>query len=99
MTLAPLTGGLCHKKQAEQQELLSNPCRARHTAVTAQTFSMGGGETVADLTPTPPTFERKIGNTTYIVTARYTPAATENAAQKMRRFILKESEKVLKIGK
>lgn len=54
---------------------------------------------MADPTPTPPTFERKIGNTIYIVTARYTPAATENAAQKMRRFILKESEKVLKSGK
>lgn len=54
---------------------------------------------MAEPTPMPPTFERKIGNTIYIVAARYTPAATENAAQKMRRFILKESEKALKSGK
>ena len=48
---------------------------------------------------TPPTIERKIGNTTYIVSGQYSPTATENAAKKMRRLILKESEKVLKNGK
>lgn len=50
-------------------------------------------------TPAAPTIERKIGNTIYIVTAQYTTTATETAVKKMRRLILKESEKVLKNGK
>ncbi len=50
-------------------------------------------------TPAAPKLERKIGGTTYIVTAQYAPTATENAVKKMRRLILKESEKVLKNGK
>ena len=45
------------------------------------------------------TIELNIGGTTYIVTAQYTPTATETAVKKMRRLILKESEKVLKNGK
>ena len=46
-----------------------------------------------------PTMERQIGGTTYIVTSSYSKTATETAAQKMRRIILKESKKVLESAK
>lgn len=43
-----------------------------------------------------PIIERHIGGTTYIVTAQYSPTATETAIQKMRRAILKDAENILK---
>lgn len=46
-----------------------------------------------------PTIERYIGGTTYVVTSVYSEKATETAAQKMRRIILKEVDKVLKNAK
>lgn len=45
------------------------------------------------------TIERHIGGTTYIVSSTYSEKATETAAQKMRRIILKEADKVLKNDK
>lgn len=45
------------------------------------------------------TIERHIGGTTYIVKSTYSENATETAVEKMRRLILKDSEKVLKNGK
>ena len=80
-----------------QSSRVPNPIRVRrHTAMTAQTFTMGGGETVEKSTPAAPTIERKIGSTTYIVSGQYSPTTTETAAQKMQRIILKEAEKVFK---
>lgn len=46
-----------------------------------------------------PTIERYIGGTTYVVTSTYSPKATETAAEKMRRIIMKEHEKVLRNSK
>lgn len=44
-----------------------------------------------------PTIERKIGNTTYVVTSTYSKNATETAVQKMRRLVLKDADKVSRI--
>ncbi len=41
-----------------------------------------------------PTLERKIGNTVYCVEATLSKTATENPVEKLRRIILKESERL-----
>ena len=56
-----------------------------------------GGDTVTESGTPGPTIERKIGNTTYVVTSTYSKNATETAVQKMRRLVLKDADKVSRI--
>lgn len=51
---------------------------------------------MADSDLSGPTIEKKIGGTVYKITSVYSRNATETAAQKMRRLILKNAEIVLK---